>query len=325
MFNRLNIPDDNGVTMNMRELFPPLPRHRRVAVACAAMLGVGLLTGCSGSVNDPKLAASNPEAAALLPQEVRDAGVLRFGTNAPYPPMVYFEEDGATLTGAEIDLATAIADGLGLHVEFQNQNWDGLIPALKAQRFDAAIASIGDLPDRQKEVDFVDYAQSGLAAVVPASEETTYSSAADLCGKAIGMQTGAAAATILAGLSDTVCVPEGLPAMDLQGFPDDNAGLLALRSGRTAAHVMDSVSAIFEASTGEGDGQYAAVLTDLHRDNVYGIAVNQKTPDLTEAIQMQLNAMIADGSYAEIMDQYGLLDSAVEKATINAGKAVTEQ
>ncbi|MBK0419562.1 ABC transporter substrate-binding protein [Leucobacter sp. CSA1] len=295
--------------------------HRTAGLAALLALGLAA-TGCSGGAAEEKPGREvdvNEEAVELLPDDVREAGRLAVGTNAPYAPMVMFEEDGTTLTGVEVDLMDEISARLGLENDWDNTNWDGLLTALRAGRYDVAIASIGDRPERRDTVDFVDYAVTGMAAVVDPENEGDYSENTDLCGKQVGYQTGVAAESILTTLSETECAEAGLEPISMAGFPDDNAGLLALRSGRVDAHVMDSLSAYFEQSSETGKGSYATVLDGLYHLTPYGIAIDNQHDGLAEAVQMVLNDMISDGTYEQILDDYSVPAAAITEALINGG------
>lgn len=79
--------------------------------------------------------------------------VIRFGSDATYPPFEYTSPDGEIL-GFDIDLAKAICEKLKAKCTFQNQAWDGIIPALRAKKFDVIASSMAATPERRKAVDF---------------------------------------------------------------------------------------------------------------------------------------------------------------------------
>src|SRR5688572_3582551 len=88
------------------------------------------LTGCAGgstpaAEETPSSSEGfNAEAEALLPDDVRESGELRIGTNAPNPPMWFVEEnDTEAYSGVEYDLIVAISEALGLEPKITNQNW----------------------------------------------------------------------------------------------------------------------------------------------------------------------------------------------------------
>lgn len=287
---------------------------RTALTAGAAAMMLGLST-----VSPAGAAGVNDEAAAMVPAEIKERGVLRVGTNLPYPPMEFFAEDGKTPTGVDIDLATEIATRIGLSVEFVNMNWDGLIPALNSGRFEMIAASVGDLPERQEQADFVDYMTTGVSVVVANTDETDYRTNIDLCGKRLSAAKGTDASRVATELAKE-CTDKGMPGTAVNLFPDDNAGLLAVRSKRVDAHAMDSISAAYEASTEQGKTFYRNTLPDFVPTKAfYGMVVAKRNKPLTDAVAKVLSDMLADGSYKAILDEYGVGGEAIEAVTVNAG------
>lgn len=79
--------------------------------------------------------------------------VIRFGTDATYPPFQYTSPSGEII-GLDIELAQAMCERMQAKCTFQNQAWDGIIPALKAKKFDVINSSMSITPERQKAVSF---------------------------------------------------------------------------------------------------------------------------------------------------------------------------
>lgn len=81
------------------------------------------------------------------------AETLRVGMECTYAPFNYRTSDGE-LTGYDVDVAKGVAGILGAEVEFVCQKWDGMIPALLANKFDLIVASMSITEKRREKIDF---------------------------------------------------------------------------------------------------------------------------------------------------------------------------
>jgi len=290
---------------------------------CGAFIALSLIVVGCGTTGSPN-ASSSPASsgpAALLPASISESGILKIGTSAPSPPMRYFEADGTTLTGIDVDLAEGVAKVLGLKPEWVLMNWDGLRPALESKRFDMAIASMGDFTDRQEQVTFVDYLLVGEGVLVLKKDASQVTKVEDLAGKDVGGCKGTSAVGDMATLNEQFKA-KGLPELTASQFPSDASGILALRSGRLFAYIADDISVVYQAMTVNGGTVYAAVLPRLLGVAIpVGMVVRKDAEGeaLAKAVAAAMNQMIADGTYGQLMEKYGLSGAAIQNATINGG------
>ena len=118
---------------------------------------------------------------------IAHADVLRVGVEGAYPPFSKKEADGS-LTGFDIDVALEVCKRLGRECELVEQEWDGMIPALLAKKFDTIIASMSITDERKKKIDFTAKYYNTPAMLVAKENPGFEGTAAGTAGKKIGVQ-----------------------------------------------------------------------------------------------------------------------------------------
>ena len=106
-----------------------------------------LLNACSQPANDATDTSADAPATDVAGKTIRIA------TEGAYPPFNYTNADGS-LGGFDIDVANALCDQMQAKCEIVAQEWDGIIPGLLTQKYDAVVAGMSITPERQKKVDF---------------------------------------------------------------------------------------------------------------------------------------------------------------------------
>ena len=312
------------------------PRLRRVGVAATAVAVTGLLlAGCAsaagsesgsadaGSVEILGVAVEVDDAArALLPDDVIDAGAVKVATDAPYAPFEMFVSEGSEeLTGVDVLLGQAIGAKLGIDVEFAQQGFDGIIPALQAGNFDVTISAMTSSVERMDVLTFVDYSASGTGILTRAGNPDEIETYLDLCGKNVAVQTATSQVDLVKDVWQAECAAEGLEPIALSEFPSDSDAQLAITAGKAAASLLTKPSAGFVAKT-TNDGDTFMVVEDPTAPNGYdatlnGIGVLKEDEALAEAIQAALQALMDDGTYETILAEFGVEGIGIAEATIN--------
>ncbi|SDB88283.1 amino acid ABC transporter substrate-binding protein, PAAT family [Raineyella antarctica] len=295
----------------------------RVLATLAALVLAGGLSACGGS--DQKAGSSaapttvNTAAPlyAQLPQAIKDKGSVQVGTDAAYAPMEYFDTDGKTIIGFDKDLGDLLATKLGVPLVFNNATFDGLITQINSKRFDAAMTAMSDTPERQKEVDFVDYYMSGSVMIVKAGNPHKLASVQDLCGQTIALQRGTVQDEYVAKELSPSCEKAGKGKIEALLFDHESEAMLQIQQDRAVAGLQDYPVAVYSAK--QSGGKYETV-GDQVTAAPLGIAVSKDDTQLRDALKGALQASIDDGSYAKLLNTYGTPQSAVKEATINGGK-----
>lgn len=301
-------------------------------LAIASALAMTLAACSSGSSTTSSASAAAPASSAaasgsaaagedlsgLVPQPLKDKGYISVAADIPYAPMEFEDADG-NLTGLDYDLAQAVGQKLGIELRFEKQAWDSIIPSLQSGRHDVIWSSMNDTEERQQTLDFVDYYKAGFAILVAKGNPEGIKTIADLCGKAVAVQTATVQGDLLKAYSKDSCNGNDIT---IQEFPQDPDALNAIRAGKAVADVSDAAIAAYAAQTA-GDGQYFEVVVDPANPNGYesvytGVGVLKKDTALRDAIQAGVNAIIADGTYQQILDKWNLSSYAIPQALINS-------
>ena len=294
-------------------------------IAVVAFAAVTVAAGCGSSNNDNSsssggtlTAASftvqqDPSIASQVPADIKSSGELSVAADATYAPDEYIGSDGKTVIGMDADLAKAIAQLMGLKATVTNQPFDSIIPGLDAGKYDLGMSSFTDTKDREKTVDFVTYATAGESFFVNADGGPTINSIDDICGLKIGAEKGTTEADDATAQSKK-CTDAGKPAVSVSTFPDENGVNLALSSGRVDAGFADTPVADYAVK--QSDGKFKLSPAPSIANAPYGIAM-AKDSGLQQPVLAAVKALMADGTYKQILDYWGVQSIAISNPTIN--------
>ncbi|MFE5594279.1 ABC transporter substrate-binding protein [Streptomyces sp. NPDC056549] len=304
---------------------------RLAAVAAIAVAGSMLLTACGDQTESANTPSDTGSASAgkaplfsKLPADIQKAGVIKVGTDASYAPMEFTE--GGKIVGVDPDLGAALSKQLGVDLEFVSGTFDGLITSIYTGRQQLIMSSMTDNKKRQeglddngkkigKGIDFVDYFSSGVSLLVKKGNPQGINSLDDLCGKTVAVQRG----TIYEDTFKAQAAKCGDKKLTIQAFDTDAEAQTRVKAGGAVADLNDYPVAAYIAKT-SGGGNDFEVVGNQSDVGLFGIGVSKENTQLRDAVKEALDAIIKDGSYAEVLKKWDVEDSAVKSATINAGK-----
>jgi polar amino acid transport system substrate-binding protein len=243
--------------------------------------------------------------AALLTLGVAQAQekVLKLGTEGAYPPFNNLTADGK-IEGFDIDIGNALCEQMKVKCEWVTQDWDGIIPALQAGKFDAIIASMSITPERAEKVDFSNkYYNTPSALAAPKDTTLKGVTKEDLAGKTIGVATST---THFNYASQTYT------DSTVKGYPSSPEEQLDLANGRLDAIQDDIV--VLSQWLDSPDGACCKILgtPDPQPVEIFGpgagIAVRKGDKELVDKLNAAIAAIRANGKYKEINDKYFKFD-----------------
>ncbi|MBC7441935.1 MAG: ABC transporter substrate-binding protein [Ramlibacter sp.] len=293
-------------------------RARSTLPALAAVAAL-LLTGCVN--NSTPVTAGNTDTAAgtvamdaaaeaLLPDAIRASGTLVIGTSPNYSPNE-FKDDSGNPIGWGVELGSAVAAKLGLSAGYKVANFDTIIPSIIGGKMDLGNSSFTDNLKREEQVDFVNYYTAGIQW---ASAAGTTVDPDDACGLRIAVQTTTYEDTDEIPAKSDACVAAGKPPIDKLKFDTQDSATNATVLGQADAFSADSPVTLYAISKTKGKLQTAGTSFEVAP---YGMAV-AKDSGLAPAVQAALQSMVDDGSYAKILDKWGVAAGGLTTITINA-------
>ncbi len=223
---------------------------------------------------------------------------LRIGVEGAYPPFSWKEADGS-LKGFDIDITFALCEKMGRECTLVEQDWDGMIPALLARKYDAIVASMSITEERKKRVDFTGKYYNTPARFVATEGSDLDVSPAGLAGKAVGVQRG----------TTHQCFMEKLfPEADLRLYQTQEEVFLDLAAGRLDAQFSDALQAdegFLKLDAGKGFAFVGGPQYDLecHGEGA-GVALRKGEDELRQAFNAAILAIREDGTYKSINDKY---------------------
>jgi polar amino acid transport system substrate-binding protein len=261
-------------------------------------------------------ATKDDKIASKVPEKFRTKGELVIGGSAgTAPPLRFYATDDKTVIGVETDIATLVADVLGLKPKLEVASWENLFVGLDSGAYDLGLSNITVTEARKEKYDFATYRLDTLAFEAKKGGTWKVEEPKDVAGKVIAVTSGTNQEKILVDWS-AANVSAGLKATDIKYFQNSSDYYLALQSGRIDAYLGPNPTSAYHAAT---SGQTEVIGNFSGGAAVQGkiAATTKKDSGLVTPVQEALNQLIANGEYAEVLKRWGLSDEAVPTSEIN--------
>lgn len=263
-------------------------KTRRTSLAAIAAASALVLSACAGG------GASTPGTTAADSGLMTD-GTLVVGMNLQYKPQMFLDDSGKP-SGYDVDLLNLLATDMGVKLDIQNLDFNGLIPGLQAKQFDMVSVGLGATDERKKVIDFsrgyVPYAT--ILGVGPNSTRAATTDAYNQPGVII---------TALQGSTSEQLVKDTFPKATVSSFPDQNSALLEVATGRADAVVVeDYILAEFDRSNAD---QLKPVALDKPLSLYYGSwGVQKGNSVLVDKLNTFLCKIQNDGTLAKLYTKW---------------------
>jgi polar amino acid transport system substrate-binding protein len=306
-------------------------RHRsaRAALAAVAVLAAIGMSACSNAGTAAEGAGmptaalqvkgqQDPALLAQFPDSVRSSGVLRLAVDPNYPPST-FKDSSGQIVGIGPDLVEALRAKTGLRTEWVEVPFDGMLAGLQAHRFDVSWAGWLVTPERLQVLNLVTYLYNGTSVLVKAGNPAGITQNLDLCGRTVTAQTGTSQAQNVMDDLQSQCTAAGRPAITLMALPQQTNVTQAVATGRADAALASATAVGYQAKL--QPDVFETVSSIMIQPSPVGIAVPKDDVQLANALAATFNALIADGTYADILARWDVSGSALPAAQVNPGAA----
>jgi len=294
-------------------------RRAILGLAVAAALATSVAAcgsetnGDSGTGAAPAASASGGSGgvdaalAAKVPADIKSAGTLTIGTDSTYAPSEFLDQDGKTVIGFDVDLFNAVATKLGLKTSWQSADFTSIIPGVNSGKYQVGVSSFTINAQREKQVTMISYFSAGTQWAAKTGSSITPDTA---CGKKIAVQTGTVQVDDITARNKK-CTSGKITVDQYQKQSDATNAVV---TGKDDAMLADSPVAAYAVKQ---TGGQLALIGDIYDSAPYGYVVGKTQTGFADAISGAVQALIADGTYKQILDKWGVSAGSITAPAVN--------
>lgn len=263
-----------------------MSRARTLLGLVAASAAVISLAACSSGAPAASDSAESGNEYGLV-----KAGTLTVATEGTYRPFSFHEDGSGDLVGYDVELAEAVADKLGLEVEFQETQWDAIFAGLEAGRFDVIANQVSINPEREEQYLFSEPYTVSPGVIVVNEGDSSISSFDDLAGKTTAQS--------LTSNWYELAQESGANVEAVEGWAQ---AVSLLQQGRVDATINDELTFLDYVNTTPDAAIEVAAETD--DPSLSALAFTKDKQALVDAIDAALAELRAEGVLAELGEKY---------------------
>lgn len=291
-------------------------RGVRAALAMSATAAL-VLAGCTTNTEGTEEATESreevtvevdDEIAELVPPELRERGVIVIGTNTPYAPNEFKNENGE-IVGFDIDVMDAVAAVMGLEADFRESDFEKIIPAIEGGTMDMGASSFTVNAERLETVDFVTYFEAGIQWAAAAGSDVDPD---DACGLSVAVQRTTVSDQEDVPARSEACVAAGKPPIEKVQFDTQDEASTAVALGKVDAMSADSPISAYAVKQSDGKMQLVGEVFD---SAPYGWPV-RKGNELAVALEAAANKLIESGDFETIATNWGVENGMISQSEI---------
>jgi cystine transport system substrate-binding protein len=211
-----------------------------------------------------------------------------------YPPFNY--KDNGQLTGFDVEIASALAQKLGVKAEFTTTEWSGILAGLQAGKYDVIVNQVGITDARKQTLDFSPaYTYSNAQLIQRKDDTRDFKTLEDLKGKKLGVGLG----------TNYMDMAKAVPGIDVKTYPGAPEYLRDLASNRLDAALNDRLMLAYLMKNSQLPLRTGA---NVGPGNPSGIPFKKGNPKFEKAIDDAMTQLEADGTFTKISDKWFGID-----------------
>lgn len=263
-------------------------------------------------------AEPNQQAIAAIPADFKFAvdGQFTVAVSPWDPPIATYATDGAAVVGVDPDLASLIADLLGLEINLVATAWADWPLGVTSGKFDAVISNVTVTEERKEKFDFSSYRADVLGFYVRTdSPIQEINEPKDIAGLKVITGAGTNQEKIILEW-DRLNQEAGLAPIEVQYYDDFAASTLAIQSGRADVEFNPNPTLSYSSAV-TGDTRLVGVQSGGWPVKAEIAATTRKGSGLADAITIAINGLIESGLYAQTLERWNVSAEAVEQSQTN--------
>jgi polar amino acid transport system substrate-binding protein len=247
--------------------------------------GILLVAGLTLFAAGETIAQTAPVAGESMLEQVMKRGVLRVGMSTFVPWAM--QDKAGNFIGFEIDVASRLAQEMGVKAEFIPTKWSGIIPALLTGKFDIIIGGMGIRPERNLKVNFsIPYDHTGMSIVAHKKLAAGFRKLGDF-------NNGNISIAVRTGTTAAAAAKQWMPKVKLRLFDDESQAIQELLLGRVHAVVASAPLPAFQAIANP-DKLFLPFKEDFTREPI-GFAIRKGDPDSLNFLDNWIRVAEAEG------------------------------
>ncbi|QXQ09516.1 amino acid ABC transporter substrate-binding protein [Paeniglutamicibacter sp. Y32M11] len=265
-------------------------KRQLVALLSTALLAI-TVSGCASTTEPSASSPASGTAPGLTLQQVKDAGVLKVGTEGTYKPFSFHEGGTGALTGFDVEIITAVADKLGVKASFEETQWDAIFAGLEGNRFDVIANQVTINEQRSAKYLFSTPYTVSTGVLVTKADNTDITSFEALKGKS--------SAQSQTSNWNALAKESGANVQAVEGWAQ---AVTLVKQGRVDATINDKLTYLDSQKTKNDPSIKIAAETTEKSESA--LTFRKGSEDLVKAVDTAMGELEADGTLAEISNKY---------------------